>query len=103
MENGLEIQSVHLQGFRNFNDAIINFNSNTLVIGANDVGKSNMLHALRILLDKSLSEADIEPTELDFHITPEGVHDDLQITVCFKKIKEDAVLSILKGHVNDEG
>jgi len=93
---------VHLKGFRNFSDSSINFNENTLIIGSNDVGKSNLLHALRILLDKSLSEADIEPNELDFHITPTGIHNDIVITIKFSDILEDAVISVLKGNVSEE-
>jgi putative ATP-dependent endonuclease of OLD family len=99
----LEISTLHLTGYRNFEDATINFNSSTLVIGANDVGKSNMLHALRILLDKTLSEAEIEPSELDFHIGIDHVFKDVGITIFFKDVKEDAVLSILKGNVSDSG
>lgn len=98
----LKIKTVHLVGFRNFNDAIINFNDDTLIIGANDVGKSNMLHALRLLLDKSLSEADIEPSELDFHLCKRTTCNELSITISFDDINEDAVLSVLKGYVSDE-
>lgn len=93
---------MHLKGFRNFSDASINFNDNTLVIGSNDVGKSNLLHGLRILLDKSLSEADIEPNELDFHINQNGIDDEIIITVKFSDIQEDAVISVLKGNVSEE-
>jgi putative ATP-dependent endonuclease of OLD family len=92
---------VHLEGFRNFSNSNINFNKNTLIIGATDVGKSNLLHALRILLDKSLSEVDIEPSELDFHINPTGVSDEISITVKFSDITEDAVISVLKGSVSE--
>ena len=92
---------MHLEGFRNFSNSNINFNKNTLIIGANDVGKSNLLHALRILLDKSLSEVDIEPSELDFHINPTGVSDEISITVKFSDITEDAVISVLKGSVSE--
>jgi len=99
----LEISTLHLVGFRNFSDALINFSPSTLVIGSNDIGKSNMLHALRILLDKSLSESDIEPSELDFHIAPHGVSDVAEITIKFSEIQEDAVLSILKENVSDDG
>ncbi|MBT0118276.1 MULTISPECIES: ATP-dependent nuclease [Vibrio] len=99
----MEISSLHLKGFRNFSDAIINFNSSTLVIGSNDIGKSNMLHSLRMLLDKSLSDADIEPSELDFHIGANGSSEHVEITITFTDIKEDAVLSILKGNVSDKG
>lgn len=97
----MNISYVHLKGFRNFNDSLINFNENTLIIGGNDVGKSNLLHALRILLDKSLSEADIEPNELDFHISPTGIDSEIVITVKFSDIHEDAVISVLKGNVSE--
>lgn len=99
----LKIKTIHLVGFRNFSDATINFNDDTLIIGANDVGKSNMLHALRLLLDKSLSEADIEPSELDFHLCKRTTCNELSITISFDDIKEDAVLSVLKGYVSDDG
>ena len=100
----MNIDQVILKGFRNFNNATIKFAQNTLVIGGNDVGKSNLMHALRMLLDKSLSDMDIEPTELDFHIDKDGNQaDTFEITIAFSKVEEDAVLSVLKGHVSDEG
>jgi putative ATP-dependent endonuclease of OLD family len=102
-DDKLKISSLNLKGFRNFLDCSVNFNSSTLMIGANDVGKSNMLHALRILLDKSLSESEIEPSELDFHISGAGISEKFEITITFEDIKEDAVLSILKGSVSDDG
>ena len=99
----MEISSVTLKGFRNFKDAHINFNAKTLIIGANDVGKSNMLYSLRMLLDKTLSEAEIEPKELDFHLENGRSSDEFEIIIHFKEINEDAVLSVLKGSVSDSG
>lgn len=99
----MEISYLKLKGFRNFKDAHINFNSNTLVIGANDVGKSNMLHSLRMLLDKSLSDSEIEPNEFDFHLDNGKSCEEFEIIIHFKDINEDAVLSILKGNVSDSG
>ena len=99
----LEISSLKLKGFRNFKDSNINFNSNTLIIGCNDVGKSNLLHSLRMILDKSLSEAEIEPNELDFHLENGTSCEEIEIIIHFKKINEDAVISILKGYVSDSG
>ena len=99
----MKIDHVTLTGFRNFNNARINFSDNTLVIGGNDVGKTNLMHALRMLLDKSLSDMDIEPTELDFHIDELGSQPDtFEITIAFSDVKEDAVLSVLKGHVSED-
>lgn len=98
----LKIKTLELKGFRNFNEAIINFNNDTLIIGENDVGKSNMLHAFRMLLDKSLSESDIEPSELDFHVSNKNICEKISITIAFEDVKEDAVLSILKGYVSSD-
>ncbi|ESU31875.1 hypothetical protein G3A_14240 [Bacillus sp. 17376] len=61
------IEQIKIKGFRNYEDALINLQPKTLIIGSNDVGKSNLLYALRILLDKSLSEADLEPADSDFY------------------------------------
>ncbi|MFM5743416.1 ATP-dependent nuclease [Aeromonas veronii] len=98
----MKISNLHLIGFRNFADSSINFKDNTLIIGSNDIGKSNLLHALRILLDKSLSEADLEPNELDFHIGLTDVSNEISITIKFTNIIEDAVISVLKGNVSDD-
>lgn len=99
----MEISSVKINGFRNFKEAYIEINKNTLIIGCNDVGKSNLLHSLRIILDKSVSEAEIEPNELDFHLEDGQCSEEIEITVHFKNIVEDSVLTILKGDVSDEG
>ena len=98
----MKIDHVTLTGFRNFHNARIKFSDNTLVIGGNDVGKTNLMHALRMLLDKSLSDMDIEPTELDFHISPDGQNENFDITIAFSDVQEDAVLSVLKGHVSED-
>ena len=96
------ITKVVLKGFRNFADASINLERNTLIIGANNVGKTNLVYALRLLLDKSLSDAEIEPMESDFHISGAGkISDTLSITVYFSEVTEDAVLATLdKAAVN---
>jgi putative ATP-dependent endonuclease of OLD family len=98
------IEKITVVGFRNFTNVTVRFNESTLIIGANDVGKTNLIYALRILLDKSLSERDIEPKTTDFHIAQDGSQaKQYSITVSFKNIFEDAALSILKGNVSDDG
>ena len=59
----MEIEKVIITGFRNYAKATVNLQSKTLLIGANDSGKTNFVYALRLLLDKSLSESDLEPSE----------------------------------------
>ncbi|MEN4559717.1 ATP-dependent nuclease [Pantoea agglomerans] len=100
----MKIDYVYLNQYRNFADAHINFAKNSLVIGSNDVGKTNMIHALRLLLDKSLSESDIEPTERDFHCGQNGIQaDHFIIRIAFSEVTQDAVLSQLKGFVSASG
>jgi putative ATP-dependent endonuclease of OLD family len=98
------IEKIKIKGFRSFSNLTANLKESTLIIGANDVGKTNLIYALRLLLDKSLSERDIEPEVTDFHISKDGNQaETFSIIIFFKDINEDAALSILKGNVNDNG
>lgn len=63
--DGMRIKSIIVEGFRNFKSDEIRFTDKSLVIGRNDIGKTNLIYALRILLDRSLSDVDIEPKETD--------------------------------------
>ena len=100
----MKIDYVELKQYRNFADAHINFAKNSLVIGSNDVGKTNMIYALRLLLDKSLSEADIEPSVRDFHCAQDGKQaNSFSIRIAFSEVTQDAVLSQLKGLVSATG
>ena len=99
----MEIEKVELIGFRNFSRSTINFNANTLILGANDVGKTNLIFALRLLLDRSLSERDIEPQTTDFYIDSNGQQvSDFEVNLFFKNVCEDSARSILRGHVSED-
>jgi putative ATP-dependent endonuclease of the OLD family len=99
----MKIDSIELKKYRNFADATINLAKNTLVIGGNDVGKTNMVRAMRLLLDRTLSDMDIEPSPMDFHVSPtEGQAQEFSILIAFSEVVEDAVLSQLKGFVSDD-
>ncbi|OLO39983.1 hypothetical protein BTA37_08920 [Priestia megaterium] len=93
------ISEVKLRGFRNFRDATINFNERTLVIGQNDIGKSNLIYALRILLDKSIPESDLEPKESDFYVHEETKELSIQIKFC--DVTEECLRSKFKGNISE--
>ncbi|MFS0616034.1 ATP-dependent nuclease [Lederbergia ruris] len=95
----MQIKNIHIKGFRNYEDAKINFQPKTLVIGSNDVGKSNLLYALRILLDKGLSEADLEPSDSDFYAF--NNYNRIAITIKFINVFEECVVSNFKGKISD--
>ena len=64
------LKKLYIKGFRNFKEVTVNFNEHSLLIGANDVGKTNLIYALRILLDRSFSDYDFELAESDFFASP---------------------------------
>ncbi|WP_257224695.1 MULTISPECIES: ATP-dependent endonuclease [unclassified Acinetobacter] len=58
-------KSLRLKNFRNFEEINIELKDKNIILGLNDVGKSNLLHALRWVFDKKLRLEDIHST--DFH------------------------------------
>jgi putative ATP-dependent endonuclease of OLD family len=94
------IDKVDIKGYRNFKDASIKFDEKTLIIGANDIGKTNLLSALRIILDKSLSVNDLEPKDSDFYAYEETKS--YSITLYFKNVVEGCLLSTLKESISDD-
>ena len=95
------ITNVLMKGFRNFKDTKVNFNEKTLVIGANDIGKSNLIYALRILLDKKLSEADLEPKDSDFYVHEKT--DEIFIQLKFEQVTEDCIVGKIGKYVSATG
>ncbi len=96
----MKISSVKIIGFRNFKNAEINLTNKTLIIGANDVGKTNFLYALRVLLDRSLSELAIEPMDGDFYAYKET--NEFSITIKFEDVS-DIVRAKMRELVSPEG
>jgi putative ATP-dependent endonuclease of OLD family len=97
----MHIKSLRLNGFRNFKDAEINLTEKSLLIGSNDVGKTNLLYALRILLDRSLSDAEIEPKQNDFYAY-EPTHE-FSIRIHFSDITEECIIAKLRENISDDG
>jgi putative ATP-dependent endonuclease of OLD family len=91
-----------MKGFRNFKDKKVILMKKTLIIGANDIGKSNLIYALRILLDKKISEADLEPKDSDFYVHEKT--DEIFIQLKFEQVTEDCIVGkIGKKYVSDTG
>jgi len=95
----MQITQVKISGFRNFKNATINFSQKSLIIGPNDVGKTNLIYALRILLDKSLSELDIEPRDSDFYAYEET--NIFSILIKFRDVTEEILRSRLGKQISD--
>lgn len=97
----MKISEVYIKGFRNFKDAKFNFNNHTAIMGFNDIGKTNLIYAIRLLLDKNISEADMELTDADFFVYEDT--NNIEIVIKFDEVTEDFVLAKLREFVSDDG
>lgn len=96
----MQINWMRIKGFRNFEDETIHFSKKTLVIGANDIGKSNLHYALRILFDRSLNERDLELSDSDFNAYSHA--SEIEITVEIIDAKEDCLRSAFREAIKDD-
>ncbi|MCQ6546257.1 ATP-dependent nuclease [Bacillus wiedmannii] len=60
------ISKVNIKNFRNFKDETVQLSHKQIIIGENNVGKTNFLRALQIILDPQLSDDDRYLNETDF-------------------------------------
>ena len=95
----MRIESIHIKGFRNYNDARIIFQPKTLIIGANDVGKTNLMYALRLLFDRSISDHELELCDSDYNAYSGA--DSIEITITISSITEECLLSTFGGAIKD--
>lgn len=61
------ISKVQIKNFRNFKDVDVILGHKQVIIGENNVGKTNFLRAIQLILDRSLSDVDRELSVSDFH------------------------------------
>lgn len=61
------IQRVQIKNFRNFLDVDVFLDHKQVVIGENNVGKTNFLRAIQLILDRDFSDNDRQLTSDDFH------------------------------------
>lgn len=97
----MRLKTLYVKGFRNFKEVTVNLNEHSLMIGANDVGKTNLIYALRILLDRSLSDYDYELAESDFFAYEDT--NEIIIRAYFDEITEGCLLARLPGKISDDG
>lgn len=105
-----------IKNFRNFHNIEIELTNKNIVIGMNDVGKSNFLHALRLIFDKKVRFEEICDT--DFHqkntslpiniiitldISDESNEDVQKVLACVKEARtqEDSKLFFIKLEVEN--
>lgn len=82
--NSPYISRIQIKNFRNFKEVDVNLNHKQVVIGENNVGKSNLLRAIQLILDRNLSDVDRELSASDFHDSiedPIGNGEEIKVTI----------------------
>ena len=97
----MHISRVQIRNFRNFGKLDVRLTQNAVLVGENHVGKSNFLHALRLVLDPSLPDQARKLRIMDFW---DGVGDpfadggaSIEIDVDFVGFEEDEALNARLG------
>lgn len=62
----MQIDRLQIKNFRNLADIDLILPKNAVIVGENRSGKSNLIHALRLVLDPSMSRTDRQLTRDDF-------------------------------------
>jgi putative ATP-dependent endonuclease of the OLD family len=60
------ISRIKIKNFRNFKDVNVDLSHKQIIIGENNVGKTNFIRAIQLILDPRLSDEDRFLTETDF-------------------------------------
>lgn len=92
------LSRIQIENFRNFRNLDVRLDGNMVVVGENRVGKSNLLHALRLIFDPTLPDRSRELTIGDFWDGIEELEAGSQIavTVEIKDFEADPdVLAVL--------
>lgn len=61
------ISRVRISNFRNFLNVDVELDHKQVIIGENNIGKTNFLRAIQLILDKDFSDNDRQLSESDFH------------------------------------
>lgn len=62
----MRISRIQIQNFRNFHTLDVHLAGNAVIVGENKIGKTNLLHAIRLVLDPSLPDSARQLRNEDF-------------------------------------
>lgn len=65
--NGPYISNIKIKNFRNFKNVDVSLSHKQMIIGENNVGKTNFIRAIQLILDPKLSDEDRFLNDSDFH------------------------------------
>jgi len=100
------LSRIRILNFRNFSEFDVRLTGNVVVVGENRVGKSNLLFALRLILDPTLPDSARQLTLSDFWdgLGAPSADDTISVSVEIKEFDDDFdVLALLTDYrLNDD-
>lgn len=99
----MRISRIQIENFRNFASLDVGLSENAVIVGENKIGKSNLLYALRLILDPSLPDSARKLREEDFWDgleRPLGDTDRIVISIELADFEDDEnKLAVLAEHL----
>lgn len=91
-------KNIHIQNYRNYKDITIDIANHNVFLGLNDVGKSNLLNAIRLVLDRDVRKNNC--IETDFYL--KKIEDPIIITLSidisdFQAVDTEKIRAKMKG------
>jgi len=101
----MHLSRINIINFRNFSELDVQLSGNVVVVGENRVGKSNLLYALRLIFDSTLSDNSRQLSLSDFWdgLGERSLDDKIIISVEIKEFEDDMdILALLTDYRLDE-
>lgn len=101
----MHISRIAITNFRNFRNFSVELGANAVILGENRVGKTNLLHALRLIFDPSLPDSSRRLRLEDFHdglARPLSANDQITVEVDIADFDgDDKLLAVLSDALID--
>lgn len=91
----MHLSKIKIINFRNFSKLDVELSGNVVVVGENRVGKSNLLYALRLIFDATLSDGSRQLVRSDFWDGLDELAADTKITISVEIKEFEADMDIL--------
>ena len=62
----MRVSRIQIRNFRNFHQLDLRLSGHAVIVGENKIGKSNLIHALRLILDPSSPDSARQLRDEDF-------------------------------------
>ena len=96
----MQISRINVHNFRNFKDLNLEIGSKAVIVGDNKIGKSNLIYALRLILDPSLPDSVRQLRREDFWDglpRPLSINDKILISIDFTDFEDNPSQLALLG------